>query len=273
MSLTRAMSERLSLVYRRLGERCAGGRVPEEATARGPVLVVVDGVGRFQFAPYVLRRVLRDLSSPIEVVMYDWQTPIVGDIWCDLMWHRRNRVMGAQLARRLLKIHRAQPHRPIDLFAYSGGASIGAFACESLRGRRIVNTLLLVAPALSPGFDLIKALRAVNHCSILVSPHDRVVLGLGTTLFGTSDRVSGSAAGRVGFDGMGDLPRGTKPGYDRCWQFRWTETLRPFGHHGGHAGWIAMPFLRRYLLSLLAGDNVLWTDAVGSEKGVVRNVS
>ncbi len=259
MSLTRAITDRVSLVWHRVAERVGGGRVTEFPASDGPVLVVVDGVGRFQFAPYVIRRVVRELDLPIETVMYDWQTPIVGEIWTDLTWHRRNRVMGAKLARRLLQMHRDNPGRPIHVFAYSGGASVGVFACESLRGRKVVNTLLLVAPALSPGFDLTPALRAVDRCKILVSPRDSVVLGLGTRLLGTSDRVHGQSAGMVGFQGMGDLPRGSKSDYDRCWQIRWNASLRGDGNYGGHAGWIATPFLRRYLMRLLGDDTVLWS--------------
>jgi len=265
MGLNRAIADRVSLIRRRAAERMSYGRVGELPTSDAPLLVVVDGVGRFQFAPYAIRWALRDLGSPIETVLFDWHTPIVGEIWTDLMWRRRNRVMGARLARRLLRFHRDCPDRPIHLFAYSGGACVGAFACESLRGRKIVSTLLLVAPAVSPGFDLKPALRAVERCTILVSPRDYVILGLGTTLFGTSDRISGKSAGMVGFAGMGDLPRGSRADYDRCRQVRWDASLRRDGNFGGHAGWIAPAFLRRYLLRLLDGDTVLWTDAGACE--------
>ncbi len=266
MWLTRAIADRASLLWHRVSERVSHGRVPEMPTSDGPVLVVLDGVGRFQFAPYTIRRVLRERESPIETVMYDWQFGIVGEIWTDLCWFRRNRVMGARLARLLRRIHRVSPDRPIHVFAFSGGAGIAVFACERLGERRMVDTLVLAAPALSPGYDLRPALRAVERCVVLVSPRDRLVLGVGTRLFGTTDRAFGTAAGQVGFEGMNDLPRVSGPGYDRYRQIRWDASLCRDGHYGGHAGWIAPPFLRRYLPGLLGGDAVWWTEIASTEQ-------
>lgn len=266
MWLTRAIADRASLLWCRVSERAGYGRVSEMPTSDGPVLVVLDGVGRFQFAPYAIRSVLRQLKSPIETVMYDWQFGLVGEIWTDLCWLRRNRLMGARLARLLRRIHRQRPDRPIHVFAFSGGAGIAVFACERLGGRRMVDTLVLAAPALSPGYDLRSALRGVERCVVLVSPRDRLVLGVGTSLFGTTDRKFGKSAGQVGFEGMNDLHRVPSPGYDRCRQIRWDASLRGDGHFGGHAGWIAPPFLRRYLPGLLGGDVVWWTEKGSTEQ-------
>jgi len=268
VSLVRSIVDRILLLYRRVAERIRYGRVPDDTLSDGPVIVVVDGVGRFQFAPYALRRALRGLGSEIEVLQYEWQYGLTGEIWTDLMWLRRNRVMGARLARHLLRLRRRCGDRPIHMFALSGGCAIAVFACESLRGRAVLASLVLAAPALSAGYDLGPALAATRHCYVLVSRRDNVVLGVGTRLFGTSDRQFVRAAGMVGFERPSGLPEEHSRGYDRCRQIRWSPSLAGDGHSGGHAGWIASGILRRYLSGLLAGTTELPTESVGGSHGV-----
>lgn len=268
MSLFRGIADRISLVRRRIVERIRYGRVPDDTSSDRPVIVVVDGVGRFQFAPYAIRRALRELGSEIEVVQHDWQYGLTGEIWTDLMWLRRNRVMGARLARRLLRLRRRCRDRPIHLFALSGGCAIAVFACECLRGRDVVASLVLAAPALSTAYDLGPALTAVERCYVLVSRLDNVVLGAGTRLFGTSDREFVPAAGMVGFERPAGLPDEHGRGYDRCRQIRWSPSLVGDGHGGGHAGWIAAEILRRYLPGLLEGTTELPTESIGETHSV-----
>ena len=263
MSLVRGITDRISLVRRRIQERIRYGRMPDDTASEGPVIVVVDGVGRFLFAPYAIRQALRELGSEIEVIHYGWHYGLTGEIWTDLMWLRRNRVMGARLARRLLRLRRRCRDRPIHLFALSGGCAIAVFACECLRGRGVVTSLVLAAPALSAGYNLGPALEAVGHGYFLVSRADKVVLGAGTRIFGTSDRQFARAAGMVGFERPPGLPDEHGRGYDRCRQIRWSPSLLGDGHSGGHAGWIASKILRRYLPGLLAGTTELPTESIG----------
>jgi len=256
------MADRVSLLYRRIAERIRYGRVPDDTAFGKPVIVVVDGVGRFQFAPYAIRRALREIGLEIEVLQYEWQYGLTGEIWTDLMWLRRNRVMGARLARYLLGLRRQHPDRPIHVFALSGGCAIAVFACESLRGREIMASLVLAAPAMSTRYNLGPALRTVKHCYVLVSRRDRVVLGAGTRIFGTSDRVFAPSAGMLGFERPAGLPEEQMRGYDRCRQIRWHPSLVCDGHSGGHAGWIASGILRRHLPGLLAGTTALPTESI-----------
>jgi len=265
--LLRGIADRVALIARRGLERIRHGRVRADEDPGGPVVVVVDGVGRFLFAPYAIRRALRELESDIRVVHHDWQFGLTGEIWTDLMWLRRNRVMGARLARRLLQLRRQNPDRRIHVFALSGGCAIAVFACESLRGRRVLETLVLAAPALSRDYNLGPALAAAERCYVLVSSADKVVLGAGTSIFGTSDRQFASAAGRVGFVRPPGLPQEQRDGYDRCRQIRWCSSLVRDGHSGGHAGWIASSILRKYLSGLLAGNTELPTERIGERDG------
>ena len=221
------------------------------------VVFIVDGVGGFQFVPVLLRRVLRMQCSTLGTVVFKWQWGLPGEIWTDLMWLRRNRLMGGKLARRLLAFHRAHPQTTIHVLAASGGAGIAVFALEKLRGRRIVENLVLPCPALSPRYNLGPALQAVQRCYALVSRRDWGILGLGTRIFGTTDRRFGPSAGMVGFHLPSDASAEDLHAYARFREIRWSPSLRKQGHHGGHTGWVSGRLLRDHLLPIIRGAPLL----------------
>ncbi len=232
------------------------------------VLFLLDGVGGFQIELLMVRRALRaedgggTAPPDLGTVLFKWQFGLPGDISTDLMWLRRNRLMGLKLARKLLAFRRAHPDTHIHLLAFSGGAGIALFACERLGGRGLLDTLILACPAMSPEYNLAPALQAVSRCYAMVSHKDRWVLGLGTRLFGTTDRRFVRAAGLVGFRMPKGLSNEETRLYERLREIHWSERFIPDGHHGGHAGWAGVRFLRRHLLPMLRGEPRLPTREV-----------
>lgn len=249
-----AFSDRARIIAAYLSERYRHGRSVTSGPLDREVLVLVDGVGGFQAAGLVVRRSLREAGCEIGTVLFRWQTPIYADIFSDLMWLRRNRVMSAKLARLLLRFRREQSRTRLHVMAYSGGAGIAVFALERLVGRSPVDTLVLACPALSPTYNLGPALRAVKRAYALVSPRDSFILGFGTRTFGTTDRVFTSAAGRLGFRKPVGLSAADEEAYARLGQFQWTPEYASLRHHGTHAGWASVPFLRTHLPPLLRGE-------------------
>jgi hypothetical protein len=254
-----------------------------EGTYDREVLFLLDGVGGFQFSPALVRRALRLEGSSLATILFNWQFGIPGEIFSDLMWYRRNRLMGLRLARKMLAFRRVYPGAFIHLLAFSGGAGIALFACEALRrgtaavaaaprgGRGalrrpqggaatsapIIETLVLACPAMSPDYNLGPSLRAVRRCYALVSHRDRWLLGLGTRIFGTTDRRFVDAAGQVGFRIPVRISLEDLAAYDRLAEIRWDPSLRRQGHRGGHTAWAAIPFLRKHLLPILRGEPLL----------------
>ncbi len=221
------------------------------------VVFILDGVGGCQFTPLLVRRALRRERVELGTIVYAWQFGLPGEIWTDLMWLRRNRVMAGQLARKLLAFRRAHPQTVIHVLAYSGGAGVAVFALEGLHGRGLVDTLILACPALSPQYNLGPALRSTKRCYALVSRQDRGILGLGTRIFGTTDREFSPAAGMTSFWIPQDASAEDVEMYGRLREVRWTPALRALGHTGGHTGWASSPFLRSHLLPLLHGTPTL----------------
>ena len=83
------------------------------------------------------------------------------------------------------------------------------------------------------------------------SPLDMVVLGLGTRIFGTVDRVNSVSAGLVGFRPPGGLDEGGRLQYRKLRQVRWRPGMAGTGYLGGHVGPDSPAFLRKYVLPLL----------------------
>lgn len=258
--------------YARHGLPEVSGKVDRE------VLFVVDGVGGFQAAPLMIRRALRLEGSELGTIVYRWQFGLPGEIWTDLMWLRRNRLMGLRLARRLLAFRRANPAARIHVFACSGGAGVTLFACEAMhrRSKRAgyrsvessgppLDTLILASPAMAPDYNLGSALRMVKRCYAIVSRRDSVILGLGTRIFGTTDRSFTRAAGMIGFRRPVDVSPQERGAYERLREIRWSPELQEQGHNGGHSGSVTVAFLRHHLLPLLAGEPGCPVYAVGAD--------
>ena len=128
---------------------------------------------------------------------------------------------------------------------------------RALRGRRLLDTLILAGPAISPEYNMGPALRAVQRCYALISPRDTWILGLGTRIFGTIDRRYGPAAGQIGFRIPANIPPEDREAYRRLREIPWSPTLRKLEHHGGHTSWASVAFLRRHLADILRGEPLL----------------
>jgi hypothetical protein len=176
------------------------------------------------------------------------------------MWCRRNREKGRELAARITAF-RESNNAIVHVVAFSGGCGLAVWGCEGLE-KQLVDTLILAAPAIHPDYNLAAALHNVRRCYALVSERDRWILGLGTTIFGTTDRRFASSAGRLGFRRPAGLSAAESAAYDRLREVRWTPALRSMGHRGGHTGWAKVQFLREHLVPLLQGSPQLSTHEV-----------
>ncbi len=91
------------------------------------------------------------------------------------------------------------------------------------------------------------------------SPLDVILLGAGTRLFGTIDRVRCPAAGRASFRTPGGLDGDRAARYGKLRQVRWSPRMAPtgdlgdLGDLGGHVGPDSPAFLGRYVVPMLHG--------------------
>jgi len=129
---------------------------------------------------------------------------------------------------------RDYPDAPVGLLALSGGCWVAVRTLERLGAEEPLQTTVLLAAAISPGYDLSAAASRCRRGLYTVrGPGDAVLLGLGTSLLGTSDRRWGPAGGWVGW-------RPARPGViDRCWH---PQFIRK-GYLGNHTSVASRRFI------------------------------
>lgn len=155
-----------------------------------------------------------------------------------------NRKRARDMADRIAKYKATHPDAPIALIGYSGGGGMAVLTAEALPPGVMLDRLILVAAAISPRYDLSRALARTKYGLInYYSPRDWAFLGLGTSVFGTIDRHRGPSAGRVGFqDGESRLIQSP-----RIVQVAWRREWKDLGHNGGHIGWLSSRWARGVL--------------------------
>src|SRR3954454_11035691 len=164
---------------------------------RGLVLVV-DGVGGLDLCGTALRYVLGAERLHYAFHLFPWGHGF-GRWLADLTNVTNRDAKAALLADAVRQFRARQPDDPVFLVAKSGGSGVVVKALEQLEENSVCRAILL-SPALSPRYDLTAALRAVSEELVVFwSPWDVIVLGAGTRVFGTTDRVRTASAGMTGF--------------------------------------------------------------------------
>ena len=204
-----------------------------------PYVLHLPGVSGESLIDHELRDGLRKAGFGGKIDIYDWTCKDPGIP--ALHARQRNQEQASIIADRLVRQYRAQPNVPIYLTCHSGGSGPAVWALEQLPADVKVKALVMIAPALSPGYDLSKALSHVTGKAYnFYSPDDDLVLGTGTRLFGTIDGVRTDAAGRVGFT----KPAGADDAqYAKLIAKPYETTWSRFGNVGGHIGPMTTPFV------------------------------
>ena len=232
--------------------RSAHPHKPEDSSPRGLVLVI-GGVGGLDWCGIALRRLLRNKRPPYVVQVFPWGLGF-GRWHADLTDVGNRDANARAIAEAIRRFKASEPGCPVFVVAKSGGAGVAVKGLELLDAEAVERVVLL-APAVSPDYDLTAALRAVRREIVVFwSPLDLIVLGAGTRMFGTIDRVKTVGAGLVSFR----VPRGNSADparlaeYHKLRQVRWHPCMAASGHFGGHMGPDSPFFLRKYVVPLLA---------------------
>ena len=213
------------------------------------LVVVADGVGGLDLCGTALRHVIAGGGVPLEVRVFRWGHGF-GRWHQDLTNVANHTTKAAAIVAEVEAFRAGRPGAPAFLVGKSGGTGIVVRALEGLPEGSVESAVLL-APALTPGYDLSRALRAVRRELVVFwSPLDMIVLGLGTRVFGTVDRVRSVSAGLVGFR----VPAMADPvQYAKLRQVKWGPAMARTGYLGGHVGPDVPAFLRAHVLPLLTG--------------------
>ncbi len=226
---------------------------PRPAPATAPVaqgvVIVCDGSGDFRTLSTGLARAVISARMPLYVETFVWSHGY-GRYVIDHTDHANHIAMGRILAGRVLAYRRAYPNLRLYLAAHSAGNAVALAAAECLPPDTL-DRIVLLAPSVSPGYDLRPALASSREgIDAFVSERDRVVLGVAMYVVGTADRCPGPAAGHVGFRPVVYSPTDAAL-YGRLRQHTWHPSVSWTGHDGGHYGNNRANFLGPYVLPLL----------------------
>jgi hypothetical protein len=234
----------LWLMWVALAGGCAHERVI--APAR-PWVLHLPGIGGERSIDHTLVSALREGGVDADFEIFDWTGNDFGIP--ALQNHLRHVSEARRIADRITAQYRADPLRTIHLTSHSGGAGMAVWALELLPRDVQVESAWMFAPALSPTYDLSKALGHVRgRLYVFSSPYDLAILSGGTRIFGTIDGIKCDAAGLNGFV----MPPGADAGQYRkiapCpYQLEWA---REYGNVGSHICPLRRKFAREYIAVL-----------------------
>jgi hypothetical protein len=210
-----------------------------------PYLLHLPGIGGHLRIDDNLIRGLRDGGIEGSLTIYDWTGTDRGLI--ALMQEKRHDAQSELVAKMLTEHFRAYPTGHITLTCHSAGCGIAVWALEKLPPDVVIDELVMMQSALSPGYDLSKALRHVRRAYSLYSEND-FVLSTGTKTAGTVDGIRSEGAGKVGYQ----MPSGADARqYDKLQQFGWEESWMRYNDIGDHIGPMTRPFARFMLAPLI----------------------
>jgi len=216
-------------------------------------VVVLPGIDGWGWLARNLVLGLEDGGVATAIDVADWTTGHFWFFFRHLFDHRRNHGKALEVAERIARYQAEYPGRPVHVLAHSGGNAIALGAIEALPADRGITRGILLAPAVSPDYDLTRALRRAEHgIHVFHSPLDFPLLGLGTLAFGTLDRRHTPAAGLTGFV----VPEGLDPESKRLYETHLhQQPFRPAmassWNFGGHCGWMNRVFVEEWLAPLV----------------------
>ena len=220
---------------------------PPPAPPPRAYLLHLPGIGGHRIIDRMLTEGLVQGGIDADVEVYDWTADDPG--LSALLARQRNEQQADHVARMIEDRFRADPRTKIYLSGHSGGSGIALWALERLPPDVRIESLLLLAPAVSPKYDLSPALRHVRGKAYALHSAYDPVLGVGTRMFGTIDGVKSDAAGRVGF---AQPERAADPAqYEKLVSIGYDPAWIRLSHIGDHIGPMMRPFAREVLSPLL----------------------
>jgi hypothetical protein len=216
---------------------CAGGCARSSAAGDDAVFVVhgVGGAGASGGLVNALKRPGRSVRS------FEWgaPAPLFALNFSSKSVHDRAEMA---LSKAITNWHREHPNGRVDLVGHSAGCGVILGALPRLDFD--VGTVILLAPSVSPGYDLHAALAKIDgRLHVFHSDRDTTFLKWRTGNFGTYDRVKTPAAGNLGFEGNYPADKVIQHPYDPAWE--------KFGNDGGHFGPVNKGFVDAVVEPLL----------------------
>lgn len=218
--------------------------------SQGLVIVLPGMEGRSAYNVHIARG-LEEGGVPAGIEIYDWGLPF-GSV-LNVVSAGRNHKQAEKLADRIVQYRQDFPGRPVVLIAHSAGAGVAVLALEDLPPQTTVKAVYLLAPAISPEYDLSKALRHTDEgIWNYYSGADVFFLGVGTAIVGTVDRRHHISAGAIGFNEGNVMTPATRELYnEKLHEIKYDKAMARSGNPGSHTGWSNSKFVAEWIAPLV----------------------
>jgi pimeloyl-ACP methyl ester carboxylesterase len=157
-----------------------------------------------------------------------------------------------KLAKAIRDWRAAHPTNQIDLIGHSAGCGVILGALKRLPSDLRARTVVLLAPSVSPIYDLSNSLAQIDgKLHIFNSPHDTFFLKWRTGHFGTYDNIKTIAAGNRGFD-LSTLSPELRA---KVIAHPYEEPWKQLDNDGGHFGALSQPFAEAIIAPFFASPS------------------
>jgi len=234
---------------------------PTSSQLEQGIVYMIPGIEGVNWLTHGSGKALQDSGIKSAIYWYNWRFPL--GLLVNLFDYAGNLEQGEELAGSIVEYQEQYPGRPVDIVSYSGGGGLTLMVLEALPEGCMVRNVILVHPAVDPKYDLREALGHVEGKLVnFYSPWDWLLLGLGTTVFGTIDRQHTFSAGNRGFDlgswavdeDLTGMARVTEELRDKVIQQEWEWGMFGTGHYGGHFPIGSYAWTKEYLVPYLVNE-------------------
>ena len=217
-----------------------------ERLEQGYVIVLPGIEGRSFFNRSIVRGLI-DAGVPYGIEIHDWTLGLLYYLY-NLRGARRHQQQASEIATKIASYRGNHPGRPVYLIGHSGGGAMALYVLNALPDSTPVTGAILLANAMSRGFDIFQPLRKTERgIWCFNSRVDLFFLAVGTLIFGTIDGKHALCAGISGFQSEPD--DATQQPHLLNIPYR-TEFLKS-RHFAGHFGATGRPFVRRWVAPLV----------------------
>src|SRR5688572_15668631 len=158
--------------------RLAGAQ-PTTAPSEKAWLLHLPGIGGEMRIDHLFTQGLAQGGVEADIQIYDWTGVDRGMV--ALMQSKRHAEQSTIVAQMIEKHVRENPNQKVIVTCHSAGTGIAVWALEKLPDDVVIDELVLIASALSPQYDLSKALRHVRHKAYAFNSNlDVLILSVGT---------------------------------------------------------------------------------------------
>ncbi len=219
----------------------------EERYARGLVLIL-PGIEGLSSLSHSVAHGLNDGGVHRALEIFDWTVSVKPGVF-NLWLPNRTSRLAARIAEHIGDYKAQYPDKPVSIIGHSGGGAMIPKALEALPPGIAVDSAVMIAPALSPGYNLAPALQRIERQLYCYrSRLDWYFLGFGTWTMGTLDRRFGTSAGNRGFI----LPPESDRERYEIYRQKYVEVPYRFSmlrdwHYGGHLSCMNRVFIERHI--------------------------